>query len=56
MSRSEKTVVAFLVALAVGAVAQMVARQQAAILGLSAFEIAVAGAIVGAVTTRALEQ
>ena len=52
MSKSEKALVVFIGAVVIGAVAQQVARQQAALLGLSALEVALFGAAVGAAVRR----
>lgn len=52
MSKSEKAVVVFIGALVIGAIAQQVARQQAALLGLSALEVALFGAAAGALVLR----
>ena len=54
MSKTEQALGILVVALVIGAVAQHVAQAEAAALGLSAFEFALVGVIVGGVVKRQL--
>lgn len=54
VSKNEKAVFILLAALVIGAVAQHVVDAEAAVLGLSAFEVALVGLAVGSVVKRQL--
>lgn len=56
MSKKEQAAVGLVVALLGGAIAQQFARQQAAMLGLSPAELALAGYVVGSVAARAIRR
>lgn len=52
MSKKEQAALALVLGLAVGALAQTMVSKEAAVLGLSAFEIALLGVIAGGVARR----
>jgi hypothetical protein len=52
VSKKEQAALALIVGLAIGVLAQRVVSKEAAVLGLSAFEIALLGVIAGGVGRR----
>lgn len=55
MSDRDRALLLLIGALAVGAIAQGVAKREAALLGMSMLEVAVAGYVVGSVAQRAFD-
>jgi|GEM_PF-6197103 hypothetical protein len=52
MNSKQRAVVVLVAALAVGAIVQGIAKNEAAILGMSTFELALAGFVVGGAVLR----